>query len=323
MIYIETPYKIPYEIFALEYWLATEKCFEDDVFLLWNTYPTMVIGKFQNPYEEVNMDYVRRHNIVISRRLSGGGTMYIDHGGLQFTFITKDVKEGISFDRFVQPVVDALRKLGTEDVSFSGRNDILVCGKKVSGNSQYKKGDYTVHHGTLLFNTDLEQVLHSTTVDEHKITSKSIKSVRERVTNISEHMSQEMTIEEFKSALIREIVGDGEIYVLTEDDLAAIQKLSDEWLSTKEFIYGSTPKFEINKTGYFKGGKVTAGLTVDHAKIKDVFISGDFFGTITVEELRETLVGLDYDKEAVKKALQNMKGEIMNVSKEELLELFF
>lgn len=323
MIYVNTPYDRIYEIFALENWLATERQFDEDVFLLWHTVPTMVCGKYQNPYEEINMDYVREHNILISRRLSGGGTMYVDQGGMQFTFITKDSEKEISFEKFVHPVVDALKNLGVEDVTFTGRNDILVCGKKVSGNSQYKTNGYTVHHGTLLYNTDLEQVVHATTPDPQKITSKSIKSVRERVTNISEHMKSKMTIEEFKEALIREITNNGKRYELSGEERAVIEKMSAEKYATKEFIYGKTPKFEMEKKGYFKGGKVTVGLTVNKGLIKEIEISGDFFGTISKEDFSAALCGVTYEREAVADALKNLQGNIYNVSEEELLGLLF
>lgn len=323
MIFVNTPYNRIYEVFALEYWLATEKDLGDDVFLLWSTVPTMVCGKYQNPYEEINMDYVRKNNVLISRRLSGGGTMYVDQGGMQFTFITRDSDKEISFEKFVYPVVDALKKLGVEDVTFTGRNDILVCGKKVSGNSQYKVKGCTVHHGTLLYNTDLEQVVRSTTPDEQKIISKSIKSVRERVTNISEHMNRVMTIDEFKEALINEITAGGKRYELTEEERGIIEKMSAEKFATKEFIFGNTPKFEIEKKGYFKGGKVTIGLTVNKGKISATEISGDFFGTISKEEFSKLLTGVTYEREAVKSALQKLQGNIYNVSEEELLGLLF
>lgn len=187
MIYIETGSTDVYYNFGLENYFATEKRLPDTVFLFWRTTPTLMVGKYQNILEEINKPYADAHGIHLVRRMSGGGTIYTDLGGWQFTFIEHSPEQQIEFAQYIGPVVDAVRELGA-DASFNGRNDLLIDGRKFSGNAQYRLGDCIVHHGSLLYDTNIEQMVASTTVDPYKILSKSIKSVRDRVTNISEHL---------------------------------------------------------------------------------------------------------------------------------------
>ena len=187
MVYIDLESTDVYENFGLEYYLAKEKKLEDTVFLFWRTTPTLMLGKYQNLAEEVNLPYAREQKMNLVRRMSGGGTIYTDPGGWQFTFIDRYKEEGIEFKKYLSPVLDALAKLSIK-AEFNGRNDLCIEGRKFSGNAQYHLGESIVHHGSLLFSTDIEKMVNSTTVDEYKIISKSIQSVRERVCNISDHL---------------------------------------------------------------------------------------------------------------------------------------
>ena len=180
MIYIDTHSTDVFYNFGVEYYFSRHKKLDDDVFLIWRTTPTLMIGKFQNTLEEIDASYARERGITIVRRLSGGGTIYTDMGGWQFSYITKTCGIEIEFERFIAPIVDILRSLGL-NAALTGRNDITVDGKKVSGNTQYKLGETTVHHGSLLFSTDLGEMARASTPNPYKITSKAISSVRERV----------------------------------------------------------------------------------------------------------------------------------------------
>ena len=200
MIYIETGSTDVYYNFALEYYFTLEKRLPETVFLFWRTTPTLMVGKYQNVLEEINKPYADEHGIHLVRRMSGGGTIYTDMGGWQFTFIQHKEAGEIEFGQYIAPVIDALREM-VVSASFNGRNDLTIDGKKFSGNAQYRLGDCIVHHGSLLFDTDIEQMVASTTVDSYKITSKSIKSVRDRVTNISEHLPSPMDAETFKETM--------------------------------------------------------------------------------------------------------------------------
>ena len=228
MIYIETGSADVYYNFGLEYYFTLEKRLPETVFLFWRTTPTLMVGKYQNVLEEINKPYADEHGIHLVRRMSGGGTIYTDMGGWQFTFIQHKEAGEIEFGQYIAPVIDALREMGVS-ASFNGRNDLTIDGKKFSGNAQYRLGDCIVHHGSLLFDTDIAQMVASTTVDSYKITSKSIKSVRDRVTNISEHLPSPMDAETFKETMVRHIMnGSTAAYTVTPEDDARIREIAGE-----------------------------------------------------------------------------------------------
>ena len=234
MIYIETGSADVCYNFGAEYYFTVEKPLEDTVFLFWRTTPTLMVGRYQNVLEEVDRAYATAHGIRIVRRMSGGGTIYTDPGGWQFTFIEDAREEDIQFQRYIAPVTGALAELGGE-ASFNGRNDLTVGGKKISGNAQYRLGGRVVHHGSLLFDTDLEQMAAATTVDRYKIQSKSIPSVRERVTNIAWHLPAPMDAEAFKAKIVEHILGpEGTVYVITPEDGRRIRELGEERFASWE-----------------------------------------------------------------------------------------
>lgn len=319
MIHVEVNSVSIYDHFAAEVYFATEKRFEAPVFMLWHNTPTLVLGKYQNVYEEVDLAYARENNIRIVRRLSGGGTMYTDLGGWQFSFIARS-KDEISFTEFIAPIVEALKKMGVE-ATFNGRNDIAVEGKKISGNSQFKLGDMTIHHGTLLYATDITALVKSTTPDVNKIISKSIKSFRERVTNISEHMKNPMTPEIFGKTLTSHIVS--EKYRLTDQDRQRISELTFQMFEKDESVYQKSPTCTITKTGRFSSGKIEFRFDVKKGKMQNVYVSGDFFGTLDREELADALIGCDYTKESVFSSLKSVvtQESLYGISAEEIASL--
>ena len=227
MRYIESDSHDPYYNLALEEHVFNDLPRDESYFMLWQNENTIVIGKYQNAYEEVNQKVVDERGIRVARRLSGGGAVYHDLGNLNFTFIAdqKDVK-GLNFRIFVEPVVETLRALGVP-AEFTGRNDILVNGMKISGNSQYVKEGRVMHHGCIMLSTDLRKVADALRVREAKFQSRNSKSVRSRVTTINAQAPREITMDEFKSALKERILGSGEVepYPLTEQDRKAIDEL--------------------------------------------------------------------------------------------------
>ena len=319
MIYIDTKSADPYYNFGCEYYFATEKDLGDDVFLMWKTTPTLMIGKYQNTLEEIDAAYAREKNINVVRRLSGGGTIYTDDGGWQFSYITRSLGSEIEFERFVRPVTDALISLGV-DASLTGRNDITVSGKKFSGNAQFKLGASTVHHGSLLFDTDIEELVRATTPKEYKITSKSIKSVRDRVTNIREHLKNDMTPEEFRKYFVGRITDSS--YEITPEDDGKIRFLGDKYFRDPEIIFAKSPKFEIEKTVHLQGGTFTIGLTVRHGIIENAGITGDFFSGSGIDP-GDALVGVKYSPDAVREALTQLDGKLFRVTTDELVRAIF
>lgn len=320
MIYIDTKSTDVYYNFGVEYYFSREKNLGDDVFLMWRTTPTLMIGKFQNTLEEIDAKYAREHGIKVVRRLSGGGTIYTDMGGWQFSYITKTCGIEIDFERFISPIVEILRSLGL-DASLTGRNDITVGGKKVSGNTQFKLGETTVHHGSLLFSTDLGELVRSSTPNPYKITSKAISSVRERVTNISEHLSSPMTAEEFRDMTVNKLTT--ERYEITPEDDERIRVLAREKFEDEKIIYAASPKFDIEKNFHLEGGEFTIGYSVYRGKITEAGIHGDFFAGVSAEEIENALIGCDFTPEAVSAALAKFDGMIYKTGTDELVRGIF
>ena len=320
MIYIECGSTDVYYNFGLENYFAVEKRLPDTVFLFWRTTPTLMVGKYQNLLEEVNKPYADAHGIRLVRRMSGGGTIYTDLGGWQFTFIQHGGGREIEFREYIAPVIAALRELGV-DASFNGRNDLTIGGRKFSGNAQYRLGDCVVHHGSLLFSTDIEQMVASTTVDSYKIVSKSIKSVRDRVTNISEHLPAPMRPEDFKDCMVRYIMqGSTETYTVTPEDEARIRVLARERFQSWDRIFGANPKFNIDRTGRFAGGKMQFCIDVQKGVIRSAAVYGDFFSTLDAGAIGAALEGCRYERKAVLEALRahGVDGAVYRISAEEM-----
>lgn len=324
MRYIESDSHDPYYNLALEEHVFNDLPRDESYFMLWQNENTIVIGKYQNAYEEVNQKVVDERGIRVARRLSGGGAVYHDLGNLNFTFIAdqKDVK-GLNFRIFVEPVVETLRALGVP-AEFTGRNDILVNGMKISGNSQYVKEGRVMHHGCIMLSTDLGKVADALRVREAKFQSRNSKSVRSRVTTINAQAPREITMDEFKSALKERILGSGEVepYPLTDQDRKAIDELRCAKYSTWQWNYGSPVTFEMRREAKFPAGLVTVDMTAKDGRIEDIHFSGDFFGNGPIEELEKALRGAVLDTGLVRKIRALDLDEYMaGISPEELAEL--
>ena len=324
MIYIDLDTTDVFENFGAELYFAQEKDLGNDLFMMWRTTPTLMIGKYQNTLEEIDAAYARERGITVVRRLSGGGTIYTDPGGWQFTYITRSIGLEIEFARFVDPITAVLRDFGV-DAQLTGRNDITVNGKKISGNAQFRLGGATVHHGSLLFETDLDELTRATTPKAYKMTSKAVKSVRERVTNIRDALPEEhkaLTMEDFRSAVVKRLT-DG-IYEITPEDRERIHTLADERFRDERIIYASAPKFEIEKTVHTDGGTFEIGLTVKKGKIESAGISGDFFGDPgTAEEIAGALTGAEYAPGEVRGVLGQFENKLFRVDTETLVRGIF
>jgi lipoate-protein ligase A len=231
---IISPFNSCYQnIGSEEYFLSR---FEEDIFYLYINDPSIIVGRHQNTSAEINQEYVRQNDIEVVRRLSGGGAVYHDHGNLNYGFIVQNQGKDINevFRKLTIPIIDVLQKLGAE-TEFSGRNDLIIDGKKFSGIAQYHKGNKVLLHGTLLFNSDLSKVSQSLNVDPRKFQDKGVKSVQSRVTNISPYLSRPLSIEDFTSILSKEVIHhfpNSDFYELNEQDKAEIQKLVDSKYST-------------------------------------------------------------------------------------------
>lgn len=310
---------------ALEEYVIKEMDPSVDYLILWQNSPSVIIGRNQNTVEEVNREYVEKHQINVVRRLSGGGAVYHDQGNLNFTFVTTSKDEiRNNFQRFTKPVVEALAQLGVS-AEHTGRNDITIDGKKFSGNAQYYHQERVLHHGTILFDSDLEQVQKVLTVRADKIASKGIKSVRSRVTNVIDYLPNKINIDEFKSLLQNLLLQNSDnrnqVYGLNEKDLASIHRLMEERYLTWEWNYGKSPAFNFKKGERFEGGYLELLLNVDKGIISHCKIHGDFFGKREVGELERLLLGVKYETETLKKLLANIPIEeyMAGITKEEFI----
>lgn len=297
---------------ALEEYVLRNAGVDDDLLLFYINAPSIIIGRHQNTLEEINREYVEAHGVRVVRRLSGGGAVYHDLGNLNFSFITGSAPENFrNFKKFTEPVVRALASLGVT-AELSGRNDLLVDGRKVSGNAQYIAADRMVSHGTLLFDSDLSHVADALNVKESKISSKGIKSVRSRVANISEYLPQPMRIEEFRAALLAHFfTGQGQIPTLPlgEADWTAVRKLAQDRYRSWEWTYGRSPDFNLEKRQRFECGEIDARLDIQAGLIRSVKFYGDFFAESDPAEIEQLLVGVRYNREEIAAALGQVQVE--------------
>lgn len=326
MIYVINNNNNPFFNHAAEEYIMNN--FEDEAFMLWINKPSILIGKNQNTISEINLDYVKDNNIIVVRRLSGGGTVFNDLGNMNFTFITyrdkgnHKVKSG--FEKFALPVISALQSLGVNAV-FTGRNDIVIDGKKFSGNAQYFQKYKLLHHGTLLYDCDMSKLSLALKSKAVKFKDKSVKSVGARVTNILPHLSNPMTLEEFREYLKNYIISVNKIdkiYEFTEKDIEEINKIAKERFETWEWNYGQSPEYVYENAVKYPCGVVEYNINVEEGIIADVSIYGDFFGEESVKELENALIGKKHTMEDIEKALENIivDNYIKGLSKEEFIK---
>jgi len=311
---------------ACEEYLLKHK--EEECFYLYINKPSIIVGKHQNTLAEINVDYVKENKIDVIRRMTGGGAVFHDPGNLNFTFIKKgSAQKSVEFRKYTQPILDVLNSYGV-DAIFEGRNDLTIKGKKFSGNAKLFYKDKILQHGTLLFSSKLPDLSDALKINPLKFQDKAIKSIRSRVTNISEHLTQPLSLEVFEDSLIkhvRNMYADSKIYELSAADIKAIDQLVAEKYSTWDWNFGSSPKYNFQKGIKAKGGHVEINLEVKNGTIQGAKLFGDFFSSKDIEELEQKLEGVPHEYKHLKKLLESLEIEnyMSNVSVEEFLEGLF
>lgn len=313
----------PYFNLACEEYIL--KSFDEEFFMLWRNSPCVVIGKNQNALSEINREYVKENNITVVRRLSGGGAVFHDLGNINFTFISSKKESFNDFKRFTMPIIDALNNLGI-NAKFSGRNDLTIDDKKFSGNAQYCYKDRVLHHGTLLFSSNVSDISKSLKVNEKKFEGKAVKSVKSRVTNISSHLKSEMEVTEFIEFLMNYVLNSMEnskSYQVTSDDINKIEKLKSEKYSTYEWNFGTSPKYSFRNEIKYAGGLIEFNCNVEKGFIKEAKFFGDFFGRFDVSDVEKALIEIPYTEDAVKNILLNLNLDnyFYNISADDLIKL--
>ena len=307
MKYIVTDWNVPFYNFALEEYLINEAP-EDSYMFFYIHKPSIIVGKFQNTIEEINKEFVDEHDIIVARRLSGGGAVYHDEGNLNFSFVQPADKEDVNnFEKFTRPVIEALNKLGVQ-AEMSGRNDIVVDDKKISGNAQHYSKGRILSHGTLLFNSDMSNLGKALKTRDIKIKSKGVKSVKSRVANIVGYLDHDMSVYDLKNYIldhVSESLGIEE-YVLNQEELDKIKENAENKFSKWDWNWGQSPPFELEAVDKFSCGLINAKLNVRKGKIENCKIYGDFFTWRDISELEEFLVDQTFEEDSLTKALHEI-----------------
>lgn len=297
---------------------------EEDIFYLWRNDNAIIVGTNQNALSEINVEYVKEKDIKVVRRLTGGGAVYHDLGNINYTFIENNKKGFNDFRGFCEPITKALNEMGVE-AEFSGRNDMTIQGKKFSGTAQCKHKERVMHHGTLLFSSKKADISGALKPRDIKFTGKSVKSVASRITNISEHLEEDMDVLTFRDRVMTSVAGGlSQVTPFTEEEVIAIEKLREEKYATWDWNFGQSPKFSMTKEGRFQGGTLEVTLEVKKGIIEEIRIYGDFFGTKNIGLLEEKLKGLAHQEDVLLKALKEapLSDYMVHVSEEEFVSLF-
>lgn len=325
VIYLETGSTDPAYNLAFEEFVLRERT-RGDYLLLWQNDHTVVIGQNQNAEAEINRVFVEQHHIHVVRRTTGGGAVYHDLGNLNYSFITDAPDaERITFTRFTQPVVAALRGLGIQ-AEASGRNDILAEGRKVSGTAQRLLKDRVLHHGTLLFDADPSFISGALNADPEKFRSKSTKSVRSRVGNIRPLLAQDMSMDEFWAYLKRALAGDGlTAGTLSPEELRQVAELKRLKYDTWEWNFGRSPRYNLTCRRRFAGGTLEPFLAVEQGRITAAAFYGDFLSLCPLEPLTEALLGCPFRREDVGAVLDRfeLSRYFGTITREEVLDAVF
>lgn len=275
---------------------------EDPVFYVWRNRPSVIIGLNQNAYGEVNIPYLDRNGITLARRVTGGGAVYHDLQNINYTIVGRSSDLERDYSGYLHYMLDALRSLGV-DATLSGRNDIMVGGRKVSGYAKRVWRDRLMIHGTLMYDVDIDTLTEALATDGSKLEAKGIASVRSRVANLKELLPRFSDV----TALMDEIEhllasGDGEIR-LPQEFLDQVTKLSEEKFSTWEWNYGHSKAADIRRSGKFACGTVGVAITLDCGRIESLRFSGDFLGNRPSEEISSRLKGIRFLREDISDAL--------------------
>lgn len=307
----------------LTFYLAAEEYVANnfdrkDYFFMWQVNPTVIFGRNQLIENEVNLEYCKNHDIKTFRRKSGGGCVYADMNNIMLSYITDEGNVNFTFNKYINLIVFMLNKLGVNAVA-SGRNDIMIDGRKVSGNAFYHTPKRNIVHGTMLYDTDMQNMVGSITPSDTKLISKGIQSVRQHITLLKDYI--DLSLEEFK-AFMKQQLCDEEI-TLTEEDIKQIKIIEQEYLS-KEFIYGNNPKYNIiSKQRINDVGDMEIRIEIKNNIIKSINVMGDFFiaGDIDAKIIKP-LRNVPLERNRISEALPDSLSEIIpNLKKDDFINL--
>jgi len=293
---------------ALEEHVLRNRIGADDLLLFYINAPSIIIGRNQNTIEEINPEVVRERGITVVRRISGGGAVYHDLGNLNFSFMTPSVHGRFNrYELFTRPVIEVLHELGVP-AELGGRNDILAGGRKISGNAQFARPDRMFSHGTLLFDSNLDDVTAALIPKPGKVESKGVKSIRSRVANISEFLTAPIRVTELRERIVERIFGTRDrskvpTLQLTDTDWAEVNALVGRKYGSWDWNYGENPACNVQRTHRFPAGEIDVRVNVESGRVAGYRIFGDFMGREDVSELETLMLGLPYDYAVIAEAL--------------------
>ena len=315
----------PYNIATEEYILRN---IEEDVFLLYINAPSIIVGKHQNTLSEINQAYVSLNNIPVVRRLTGGGAVFHDLGNLNFSFIVNDEKDkAISFQKYTAPILDVLNALGV-NAYLEGRNDLLIDGMKFSGNAKAFVMGRVIQHGTILFDSKIEELSKALKANPLKFKDKAVKSVRSRVTTVNKHLKEPMQMDEFISLLqkrVRELYPKSEQYCFNQTQRQQIQALCEEKYEQWDWNYSQSPDYSKHRGIRTNAGTIEIYFEVKKGKIEGIRFYGDYFGIEDSVELETLLTGMPHNEDHLRELLklQRLKRYFGDVEVEDILQMMF
>lgn len=304
---------------AMEEYLARKS--SEELFFMWQVAPTVIFGRNQIIEREVDLDYCRQHDIAVFRRKSGGGCVYADMSNIMLSYIVSSDSVVTTFEAYTSKVASALRSIGLPAVA-TGRNDVTINGKKISGNAFYHIPGRSIVHGTMLYDTDAENMARAISPSPAKLSAKGVESVRSHITTIAQNSG--ISLQELYNHL-RDFMTDGEL-MLEHSDVGKINDLSLQYFN-REWIYGLRRKSSLHREGRIEGvGEILIDLTVKDGRIADINLSGDFFVTGDLDSnLISILRGTEFDPQSVSKILEpvNLSEIIRGLTTEQFITLLF
>ena len=326
MRYLKNPSTNPYYNMAFDEYCLESLPIDEPVFFLWQNRPAVIVGYNQEVNTEVNLDYLKEKGIDLVRRVTGGGAVYHDLENLNYTIVGRSEDLERDYPEYAALMMKALQALGVP-ATLSGRNDILVDGKKVSGFAKRVCKNRLMVHGTLMYNVNVDVLTHVLNPSTTKLQSKGIASVRSRVTNLCNYLPELSDIQAFKNRL-EEILSNNYSnaeYKLSEADLANIQQLTDEKFATWEWNYGRSPKATLVHSARLACGSVEIHLTLAENRIASCRFGGDFLGNLPASDVEKALTGIPYEVNEIRKCLSKLEISryFDRVSADNLLEMMF
>ncbi len=323
MLIVNRPQTDPYFNIAAEEYLL--KTVAEDCFMVWRNDVSIIVGKHQNALAEINYPFVKEHHIPVIRRISGGGTVFHDPGNLNFSFIAQGEREKlVDYRKFTDPIITVLNQLGVP-ARFEGKNDIKVNGLKISGNAEHVYKNRVLHHGTLLFSSDLGLLKKALKADSERFSDKAIKSVKSKVSNISDFLNEPISIADFSGLILQYLKNannNSRFYSLTSSDVSSIQQLVNEKYTTWKWNFGYSPQYELENSIKIGREQIQSRIEVKNGQIINVDFSASINKQKFLNLVKMTILNQQHEEKTLLNLFQTLDSD-PDLNHQQLLNLFF